>query len=240
MNIIAIIPARSGSKGLKDKNIKELNGKPLLAYSIEAARESGLFNEIMVSTDSENYAGIAKSFGANVPFLRSEINSSDKAGSWDVVLEVLEKYLELGKTFDSVCLLQPTSPLRTAQDIIEAYTLLETKQADAITSVSEVDHSPLWTMTLSQNLSLAEFKKQNNDKPRQLLPTYYRLNGAIYIRKVSYVKEKIQILDSNEFAYIMVREHSVDIDTELDFVVAEAIMKSARFMKTEYERIRLR
>ena len=226
MKNIAIIPARSGSKGLKDKNIKELNGKPLLAYSIEAAKGSNLFDEFMVSTDSEKYAEIAKEFGANVPFLRSRTNSSDKAGSWDVVLEVLEKYLELGKNFESVCLLQPTSPLRTAQDIKEAYKLLEEKQADAITSVCEVDHSPLWTMTLPQSQSLEDFRKQSISRPRQELPTYYRLNGAIYIRKMKYEKNKIQIMDLIEFAYIMPREHSVDIDTELDFIIAKSLLKT--------------
>ena len=225
MRNIAIIPARSGSKGLKNKNIKELNGKPLLAYSIEAAKESDLFDEIMVSTDSEKYAEIAKSFGANVPFLRSETNSNDKASSWDVVIEVLSRYLEKGDKFDSICLLQPTSPLRTAQDIIDAYKLLEVKQADAVTSVCEVDHSPLWTMTLPENLSLEEFKKRDSDTPRQLLEKFYRLNGAIYIRKINYDNSKIHLLDSKEFAFIMPREHSIDIDTALDFVVAEAVMK---------------
>ena len=225
MSNIAIIPARSGSKGLKDKNIKELNGKPLLAYSIEAAKESKLFDEIMVSTDSSKYAEIARSFGANVPFLRSEGNSSDKASSWDVVLEVLSKYFETGQKFDSVCLLQPTSPLRTANDITDAYKLLEEKQANAVTSVCEVDHSPLWTMTLPPNLSLEEFKKRDSDTPRQLLGKYYRLNGAIYIRKINYSSKGIQLINANEFAFIMPRENSIDIDTELDFIIAEAIMK---------------
>ena len=225
MSNIAIIPARSGSKGLKDKNIKELNGKPLLAYSIEAAKESKLFDEIMVSTDSSKYAEIARSFGANVPFFRSEGNSSDKASSWDVVLEVLSKYFETGQKFDSVCLLQPTSPLRTANDITDAYKLLEEKQANAVTSVCEVDHSPLWTMTLPPNLSLEEFKKRDSDTPRQLLEKYYRLNGAIYIRKINYSSKGIQLIDANKFAFIMPREHSIDIDTELDFIIAEAIMK---------------
>ena len=225
MSNIAIIPARSGSKGLKDKNIKELNGKPLLAYSIYAAKESKLFDEIMVSTDSSKYAEIARSFGANVPLLRSEGNSSDKASSWDVVLEVLSKYFETGQKFDSVCLLQPTSPLRTANDITDAYKLLEEKQANAVTSVCEVDHSPLWTMTLPPNLSLEEFKKRDSDTPRQLLEKYYRLNGAIYIRKINYSSKGIQLIDANEFAFIMPRENSIDIDTELDFIIAEAIMK---------------
>ena len=127
MKNIAIITARSGSKGLKDKNIKELNGKPLMAYTIEAALESKQFETVMVSTDSEEYAKIARKYGAEVPFLRSEKTSSDEAGSWDVILEVLENYAELGKMYDTVCLLQPTSPLRKVDDIINSYKILEEK-----------------------------------------------------------------------------------------------------------------
>ena len=226
MKNIAIIPARSGSKGLKDKNTKELSGKPLLAYSIDAAKKSNLFDEIMVSTDSEKYAEIARQFGANAPFLRSEELSSDKACSWDVVIEVLNKYKEIGKTFDTVCLLQPTSPLRTAEDIVNAYRLLDSKHADAITSVCEVDHSPLWTMTLDESQSLANFRKNASDRPRQQLATYYRLNCAIYIRRIAYSNEQPTILTDKEFASIMPREHSVDIDTQLDFTIADSIMSN--------------
>jgi len=118
MKNIAIIPARSGSKGLKDKNIKPLLDIPLLAYSIRAAKDSALFDEIMVSTDSDDYAQIAKDYGASVPFLRSAKTSSDTAGSWDVVTEVLSQYQTSGRYFDTICLLQPTSPLRIASDII--------------------------------------------------------------------------------------------------------------------------
>ena len=121
MKNIAIIPARSGSKGLPDKNIKELNRRPLIAYSIEAALNSGCFDTVMVSTDSEKYAEISRYYGAEVPFLRSEQTSSDSASSWDTVLEVLDRYESLGKTFDTFCLLQPTSPMRTADDIKSAY-----------------------------------------------------------------------------------------------------------------------
>ena len=115
MTSIAIILARSGSKGLKDKNIKLMNGKPLIAYSIEAAKNSGLFDVVHVSTDSQKYADIAAEYGADEPFLRSEEMSSDTADSWDAVLEVLRRYKELGKEFDMVTLLQPTSPIRTAK-----------------------------------------------------------------------------------------------------------------------------
>lgn len=223
MKNIAIIPARSGSKGLKDKNIKELNGKPLLAYSIDAAISSGLFEEVMVSTDSELYADVAKENGAAVPFLRSEEQSGDNAGSWEVVEEVLRKYESLGKKFDTVCLLQPTSPLRRTEDIVSAYELLNDKNADAVTSVCEVDHSPLWAMKLDESCSLCEFRKNLVSVPRQKLGQYFRLNGAIYVKRICY-GEKITLLDEKEYAVIMDRRNSVDIDTIEDFELAEWYM----------------
>ncbi len=221
MKNIAIIPARSGSKGLKNKNILTLNSIPLLAYSIIAAKESKLFDEIVVSTDSKEYADIAINWGASVPFLRSEKNSDDTASSWDVVLEVLNNYSDRGIKFDTVTLLQPTSPLRTSDDIIQAFELYNKKEANAITSVCEVDHSPLWCMTLTCDNSLTEFRKSIQDRPRQSLSTYYRLNGAIYIRKIQYNDDAPELLSDKEFAYIMHRNHSIDIDTIDDFKLAE-------------------
>ena len=120
MKNIAIITARSGSKGLPHKNIKLLNGKPLMAWSIEAALKSGMFDTVIVSTDSEEYARIAREYGAEVPFLRSEATSGDNANSWDTVAEVLDNYRKLGREFDTFMLLQPTSPLRSAEDIQRA------------------------------------------------------------------------------------------------------------------------
>ena len=114
MKNIAIIPARSGSKGIPDKNIKDINGKPLIAWTIEAAIKSNMFNCVMVSTDSDKYADIARNYGAEVPFLRSSENSSDTSSSWDVVREVLLKYEEMGFLFDTFTLLQPTSPLNSS------------------------------------------------------------------------------------------------------------------------------
>lgn len=226
MKNIAIIPARSGSKGLKDKNIKLMNGKPLLSYSISAAQDSGVFNEIMVSTDSRKYAEIAKKYGAGVPFLRSGKNSSDTAGSWDMVLEVLNNYKDLGWEYDTVCLLQPTSPLRSAKDISDAYKVFQENDVDALTSVCEVDHSPLWTMTLGDDRLLTEFKKKNTAVPRQQLDTYYRLNGAIYIRKVEYHKDGASLRDDKEIAFIMDKRRSVDIDDEYDFIFADYMLSN--------------
>lgn len=224
MRNIAIIPARAGSKGLKDKNIKDLNGKPLLYYSIEAAVESGCFDTVMVSTDSEEYAEIAKNGGADVPFLRSEKTSSDTASSWDMVLEVLERYKEIGKEFDSFCLLQPTSPMRTAEDILEAYSLLEKKEAFSIVSVTELEHPISWCGILGDKNSLDGFIKASGNTQRQAHASYYRPNGAIYIASVQEFLKDQFLYRSGSYAYIMPREKSIDIDTEFDFRFAEFVM----------------
>lgn len=226
MKNIAIIPARSGSKGLPHKNIKELNGLPLIAYTIQAAKKSGLFDVVMVSTDSEKYAAIAKEHGADVPFLRSSEQSTDSADSWSVAKEVLNAYKEKGEIFDTVCLLQPTSPLRDEADIREGYRLLEEKKADAVTSVCEAEHSPLWCMTLEKDLSLEEFRRNLPAGPRQKLSRYYRLNGAVYIRRVRYLTDDVEIIHGNEYALVMDSRRSVDIDTELDFQMAQLLMQT--------------
>ena len=225
MGNLAIIPARSGSKGLKDKNIKLLSGKPLLAYTIEAARESGLFDEIMVSTDSQEYADIAKQWGANVPFLRSNELSNDTASSWDAVKEVLERYKNLGTEFDTVALLQPTSPLRTSNDIIEGYNVMKVKEANFVVGVCEMDHSPLWANTLPEDLSMENFIRPEVVKvPRQNIPTYYRINGALYIVKVDYLMKTPDIYADRSFAFVMRKENSIDIDDQLDFTIAEVLI----------------
>ena len=121
MRNLAVIPARSGSKGLKNKNIRMFAGKPLMAYTIESAINSNQFECVHVSTDSLKYADIARQYGADVPFLRSEKLSTDEAGTWDTVRFVINEYLRLGNEFDTVTVLQPTSPLRTAGDIIAAF-----------------------------------------------------------------------------------------------------------------------
>lgn len=226
MRNLAVIPARSGSKGVVHKNIRPIGGVPLIAYSIRAAKATGLFDYVMVSTDSEDYAQIAREYGADVPFLRSAEQSSDVADSWSATKEVLREYACRGERFDTVCLLQPTSPLRSAEDICAGYTLLEEKNADAITSVCEADHSPLWCMTLQADRSLDAFRENlKQTGPRQKMEKFYRLNGAVYIRRVSYDGDDIEIIHTNEYALIMDAERSVDIDTELDFQMATLLMK---------------
>ena len=159
MSTLGIITARSGSKGIKDKNIKQLNGKPLMAYTIESALQSHYIDETMVSTDSEIYASIAKEYGANVPFIRSSKNATDMAKSMDVVFEVLDEYERRGKSFDNIVVLQPTSPLRTYINIDEAFKLFYEKVADSVVSVCECEHSPLICNTLPTDLNLLSFVK---------------------------------------------------------------------------------
>ncbi len=224
MKNLAIIPARSGSKGLPDKNIKELNGKPLLAYSIEAAIKSGCFDAVMVSTDSEYYANIAREHGAEVPFLRSKAMSSDTASSWDAVEEVLQGFENMGMGFDTFCLLQPTSPMRTSEDIKNAYALYEDKDANAVLSMTELDHPIEWCGKLNETLSLDGFLKYNNSGRRQEMGKSYRPNGAIYIVSVAEFRKDRNLYKSGSYAYIMSKERSVDIDTEFDFKFAEFLM----------------
>lgn len=223
MRNIAIIPARSGSKGVKDKNIRDLAGKPLMSYTIEAALQSDQFDEVMVSTDSERYAEIAREYGANVPFLRSEQTATDTASSWDMVEEVLSKYEALGKSFDTFCLLQPTSPLRNAVDIAAAYELYRNKASFAVVSVCEAEHSPLWCGHLPENQEFTEFIDAESMKQRQAGGKFYRLNGAIYIVNTRKFREERFLYQVGSFAYIMTQEKSVDIDNEIDFKLAEIL-----------------
>ena len=225
MRNLAIIPARSGSKGVKDKNIKILNGKPLMAYTIETALQSGEFAEVMVSTDSEKYAEIAKRNGANVPFLRSEDTASDGASTWDTVREVLDRYRELGFEFDTFCVLQPTSPLREAEDIRKAYELYRNKAGFAVVSVCEAEHSPIWCGQLPQDGSLDGFIPEEHMLQRQKYGKFYRPNGAIYIVNIKRFQNDTYLYQQGSFAYIMEPEKSLDIDTELDFRFAEMLMQ---------------
>lgn len=225
MRNIAIVTARSGSKGLKDKNIKMLEGKPLMAYTIEAALASGKFECVHVSTDSEEYATIARKYGADVPFLRDAMLATDSADTWDALRAVMKKYTELGKKFDTVTLLQPTSPLRDANDISRAFQIFQEKKADSVISVCEMDHSPKISNTLNKEGSMHGFIDMSAIGRRQNLDIYYRLNGAIYIQKTELLMNKQNLYGPNSYAYVMSKTHSIDIDDAFDFMVAEAAMR---------------
>lgn len=222
---LAIIPARSGSKGLKDKNIKELCGKPMIAYTIEAAKESKIFEDIIVSTDSLKYAEISNKYGASVPFLRPDYLSTDIATTNDVIEYTIKELQKIGKEFDYFILLQPTSPLRTSQDILGAVELLFKKNANSIISVCEAEHSPLYMNILDESLSMDGFLPKNVKTRRQEFSKYYRLNGAIYISKVDYFLKYKNFYGEISYAYIMDKIRSIDIDDEFDFTMAENFIK---------------
>jgi CMP-N-acetylneuraminic acid synthetase len=223
--ILAIIPARGGSKGIKDKNIKPLNGKPLIYYSIHESLESNIIQEVMVNTDSEKIASISKKYGANIPFLRSKELATDEASSVDVIEDTLNYYEQRNISFDYFILLQPTSPLRRREDIIRAFEILEQKNAKSIVSVCEAEHSPLLMNKLDNDLSMKDFLKKENDKRRQDFDKYYRLNGAIYISEVKNFLETKNFYGEGSYAYIMPNNRSVDIDNEIDLKLAEIIMR---------------
>ena len=227
MRNIAVIPARSGSKGLPDKNIREINGKPLLAYTIEAALDSGCFDIVHVSTDSEKYAAIAREYGADVPFLRSAELASDTANTWDAVREALSRYAEMGKTFETVMLMQPTTPLRTGEDVRAAYRLMQEKKARSVIAVCEVDHSPLWCDTIPEDGNMKGFgRKDLAWVTRQELKPFYRVNGAIYLLTVTEntIADDDDIYENNCYALFMDRKKSIDIDCEDDLELVEFML----------------
>ena len=224
--ILALITARGGSKGLPNKNIRFLKGKPLLAWTIDAARECPYLDSIMVSTDSPKIARVARKYKADVPFLRPPHLATDKADIMHVIFHAQDWLKRNKEIYDVIILLQPTSPLRTSQDIANALKLFFAKNADVIISVTKSEHPPLWSNILPSNGCMKNFlKKENQGKNRQNLPTFYRLNGAIYIAKTNYLENERTFFGDKTFAYVMPQTRSVDIDRILDFKLAEVLAK---------------
>lgn len=219
---LAVIPARGGSKGLPRKNIRNLCGKPLIAYTIEAALASKVFDTVMVSTDDAEIAEVSKKYGAEVPFLRPESLSGDKVSSDFVAVHALKYYLDNGICFDDICKLQPTSPLRTAEQIKESYFKFLRDGTDYMVSICKCEHSPLWSLTLDQNGRLDRFiQGEQKDGLRQALPDYYRLNGAIYWACAKKYLQSGDFCGDKFLGYIMDRKSSIDIDSEDDLKLAE-------------------
>jgi len=221
---LAIIPARGGSKRLPKKNSLLLNNKPLVAYSIEAGLKSAYIDKVVVSSDDKVILEVSQSFGSEIIKRPSHL-ATDTSSTYSAIEHVVENL----DHFDYIVLLQPTSPLRNEEDIDKAIRLLDEKQADAVVSVCEVEHSPLWANTLDDSLSMVGFIKDAGLKRSQDLETHYRLNGAIYIINTTKLLEnKRIILKENIFAFKMEREKSIDIDGYIDFNIAEMFLKMKR------------
>lgn len=223
--ILALIPARGGSKRLPRKNVKPLAGKPLIAWTIERARQSRYIDRIIVSTEDRHIAAVSRKFGAEVPFMRPKKLAGDTANGMDVVFHSIAWMETNSDRFDLILLLQPTSPLRTADDIDAAIELLFSKKAKAVVSICESEHHPYWANTIPESGSMKGFiEPEIKNKNRQELPVFYRLNGALYIAYINYLSSNKSFLGDETFAYVMPPERSVDIDTHLDFIIADALL----------------
>ncbi|WP_069107382.1 acylneuraminate cytidylyltransferase family protein [Campylobacter iguaniorum] len=217
---LAIIPARGGSKRLPRKNILDLCGKPLIAWSIEAGLKSKYIDKIVVSSDDDEILDISVKFGADTIKRPSEL-ASDTSTTFDAIKHSIDNL----EHYDYVVLLQPTSPLRNEKHIDDAIDLLDTKKADFIISVCECEHSPLWTNTLSENLKFDNFLDRKIINTRsQDLTKFYRLNGSIFIANTDkFLHNRSFYGAKNSFAFIMPQIYSIDIDTELDFEISKVI-----------------
>ncbi|ENX40933.1 cytidylyltransferase domain-containing protein [Acinetobacter courvalinii] len=224
--VTALIPARGGSKRLPRKNVKLLGDKPLIAWSIEAAKASKYIDRVVVSTDDEEIKQVSEQYGAEVPFLRPEHLSNDHASSFDVIKHAIV-FLGLDQTNELIVLLQPTSPLRLVSELDAALEFFVAKSAKGIVSVSETEHSPMWTNTLPENGCMSNFiRPEIQGKRSQDLPKFFRLNGSIYIYETLSLLEQAKIFfDESVYGFETPLKTAVDIDTALDFKIAEAIFK---------------
>ncbi|MBI5542161.1 MAG: acylneuraminate cytidylyltransferase family protein [Bacteroidia bacterium] len=221
--ILAIITARAASKRLLNKNMLDFAGSPLISKTIESGKGSKYIDRLIVSTDSEEIKRISLEYGAEVPFIRPSELATDNADSI-IVLNHVIKYIN--EKFNYILLLQPTSPLRTSEDIDNSIEMLN-DEVKSIVSVSEMEHSPLWANVLPENKSMADFiKPEVKGKRSQDLPIYYRINGAIYISEMDEYFFNKGFLGKSTKAYIMPVERSVDIDNAFDFLFAEFLFKA--------------
>ncbi|HYH16699.1 MAG TPA: acylneuraminate cytidylyltransferase family protein [Flavisolibacter sp.] len=226
--MLAIIPARGGSKGLPGKNIKLLNGKPLIAYSIEEAIKSKAVSEVVVSTDSEEIAEVAIKLGAKCPFLRPKELATDEALAVDNYIYTINRLEEsYGYNVNAFIVLQPTSPLRLAEDIDNAAILFEKENADSVISYTEEHHPVYWHKLITDEGRLVDIFPERLENRQAFKKTYFP-NGSVYIFRKSLIMER-KYYTENTFAYIMPRNRSVDIDTIEDFIIAETFIKRRNY-----------
>ncbi|CEN79325.1 acylneuraminate cytidylyltransferase family protein [Paraclostridium sordellii] len=224
--VLAIIPARAGSKGIKEKNIIDLNGKPLIAHSIEAGLKSKYINKVVVSTDGEKIAKIAKDYGAEVPFLRPKHLATDTAKTIDCVIHCIEELKKNGEEYDYVVLLQPTQPLRQPWHIDEAFELIIKRNEDSLVSISKVKDHPVLMRTIDKNGYAINLLEGSSTKRRQEFPDFYKVNGAIYINKINENFNYDTSFNDNKLVYMMDEQYGIDIDDMLDMEIAKLLIKN--------------
>jgi N-acylneuraminate cytidylyltransferase len=212
--LLAVIPARGGSKGVPRKNVRVVAGLPLIAWTLKAARESRFIDTVMVSTDDHEIANVARAHGGDVPFMRDARLASDEAPTMDVVLDVLQRCPGYGW----VILLQPTSPLRQADDIDAAIKRCLAANAPSCVSICSVQESPYWMYSVSESGHMKPLMPPTELTRRQDLPPIYSLNGAIYLARVDWLLRERTFVRAETIAHEMPVERSLDIDTESDLL----------------------
>ncbi len=224
MKILYLIPARGGSKGIPHKNIKPLNGKPLILYTVEVARQLADDADICVTTDDDEIIKVVEQTGLNVPFKRPDELATDTSGSYEVIIHALDYYAQKGINYDIVVLLQPTSPFRSAQHVKEAIKLYD-PSLDMVVSVCESASNPYYTLFEENDNGFLSRSKEATFVCRQDCPKVYEYNGAIYVMNVDALRTKPLSAFSKIKKYVMERSLSIDLDTMLDWQFAEFIMK---------------
>ena len=223
MKTLGLITARGGSKGIPRKNVRMLAGKPLIAWTIEAALRAGVLDAVVVSTDYEEIAAVARQAGAEVPFLRPAELAEDSTPGVDPVLHALDAL----PGYDAVLLLQPTSPLRSSTDICACLTLAAESAAASVVSVCEPQTHPYWTYRLLEGRRLEPLFQGATAARRQDLPEAYALNGALYLADAAWLRERCAFVGAETLAYVMPAARSVDIDNELDWRIADMLLREA-------------
>lgn len=224
--VLGVITARGGSKGLPRKNVLHLAGKPLLAWTIEAAKASRLIDHVILSTDDDEIATVGREWGCDVPFMRPAHLAGDNVSAYQVVRDVLERF---AGEYSVVVLLQPTSPLRLAVDIDASLEQLSRSKAPSCVSVTTALKSPYWMFKMAEDRHLERLMPlPETGGQRQLLPPVYVVNGAVYVAKTDWLLKVGDFIGDGTVAYVMPSERSIDIDSAADLVLAEWMIKSAK------------
>jgi CMP-N,N'-diacetyllegionaminic acid synthase len=228
LNVLYIIPARAGSKGIPHKNSKELAGKSLIQYTLDLARAVTADENICVTTDDEQIIAAIEKTGLTVPFKRPDHLASDQAGTYDVLLHALSHYEESGRSFDAILLLQPTSPFRKIGDVHNMLHQYD-PDLDMVVSVGETHHNPYYLLFEENEEGYLQKSKTANFTRRQDCPKVYFYNGSMYLINVKSLKQKPIGQFTRVKKYLMDEIHSVDIDTPLDWLLCEAILKEGYY-----------
>ncbi|USK59569.1 cytidylyltransferase domain-containing protein [Peribacillus asahii] len=223
-NFLAIIPARGGSKGIPRKNIFEVNGLPLIQYTIDEAKKSEFLDRVVVSTDDKEIEEVVRKIGGEVPFLRPSELATDNSKTIDAMLHVINGLEEAGENYDYVVLLQPTQPLRKSWHIDEAIKKIVDTNQNSLVSVSEVNDHPILIRTINSGGNLETLLKRESTLRRQEFPSYYKVNGAIYINRLDENFNQYTSLNDNLVPYIMEKEYDIDIDNPIDLEMFKVLL----------------